>query len=204
MFNEDMANKSITFSAAVRGFHVYKTNWKPVEGEILHCLQEENNPYDIFSIKVCKPNTQSNPQIVGHLPMEISRITTFILQRGASVQVKVTGKNYRRSPLVRGGLEVPCHVTVTMPGSVVNHLLITRYQQLLEELYIEPKDEEIIGTFLSVSNLNEVEADQPPKPPLRNKGKQRKPQEVKSTDIRQMFKAQKKNGRSNDAPVIVD
>ena len=75
-----MTQKSIVFSAAVRGFHVYKMSWKPEEGEILECLHEENNPYDVFSIKVCKSyNAQS---VVGHLPSEISRITKFILQKG--------------------------------------------------------------------------------------------------------------------------
>ena len=78
-----MKQKSIVFSAALRGFHVYKMSWKSVEGEILECLHEENNPYIVFSIKVCKShNAQS---VVGHLPKEISRITKFILQRGARV-----------------------------------------------------------------------------------------------------------------------
>ena len=37
-----------------------------------------------------------------------------------------------------------------MPGSIMNRLLIARYEQLLGELYLEPKGEEIMGTFLSV------------------------------------------------------
>ena len=32
----------------------------------------------------------------------------------------------------------------------MNHLLIARYEQLLGELYLEPEDEGIMGTFLSV------------------------------------------------------
>ena len=48
-------------------------------------------------------------------------------------------------------LEVPCEVTVTMSGSVVNHLLFTRYEKLLNELYIEPKNEEIVGKVLRIS-----------------------------------------------------
>ena len=65
--------------------------------------------------------------------------------------------HYRRNPLVQGGLEVPCKVTIAMIGSVVNHLLLTRYESLLKELYIEPKDEEIVGTFLSsVQRANEI------------------------------------------------
>ena len=54
------------------------------------------------------------------------------------------------SPLIQIGLEVSCLVTVTMSGSIMNHLLIARYEKLLGELYLEPKDEEIMGTFLSV------------------------------------------------------
>ena len=87
-----MMQKSIVFSAAVRGFHVYKMSWKPEEGEILECLHQENNPYYVFSIKVCKSNNAQS--VVGHLPMEISRITKFMLQRGARVQAMVTGKHY--------------------------------------------------------------------------------------------------------------
>ena len=80
-------------------------------------------------------------EIVGHLPMEISRITKFIVDRGAKCTLKICGMHYKRSPLVQGVLEVPCEVTITMIGSVVNHFFLTRYESLLKELYIEPKDE---------------------------------------------------------------
>ena len=73
-----MADKNIVFTAAIRGFHVYKSTWKPEQ--VLNCHHEEDNLYDIFSIKVCKPGNDT--LIVGHLPMEISRITKFILQKG--------------------------------------------------------------------------------------------------------------------------
>ena len=39
-----------------------------------------------------------------------------------------------------------------MGESVVNHLLLTRYEKILNELYIKPKNEEIVGTFFSVAN----------------------------------------------------
>ena len=76
-----MANKNIVFSAAVRGSHVYKSIWKPEEGEKLMCYHEDGNPY-MFSIKVGQAG--QNPQTVGYLLMEISRITHFILQRSAT------------------------------------------------------------------------------------------------------------------------
>ena len=68
-----MTLKSIVFSVAVKGRHVYKMSWQPQEGKILECLYEENNRYDVSSIKVCKSN--NGQSVVGHLPMEISRIT---------------------------------------------------------------------------------------------------------------------------------
>ena len=105
-------NKNIIFSAAVRGFHVYKASWKPKEDELLECSHEKDNPYDSFSIKVFKPDSPA--EIVGHLPMEISQITKFIINRGAQVTVKIRGKHYRRSPLVQRGLEVPCEIKITM------------------------------------------------------------------------------------------
>ena len=184
-----MSNKNLVFTAAVRGFHVYKTNWKPQEGESLNCIHEENNPYDVFSMKICKPDTN---EIVGHLPMEISRITKFILDRGAVCTIKIRGKHYRRSPLVQGGLEVPCYVTISMIGSVVNHLLLVKYESLLKELYIEPKEEEIVGTFLSLHTNDSGELEPEERPRRRRPTLQRQPKEVPSRDIRDMFKNPKK------------
>ena len=52
------------------------------------CTHEEHNPYDIFSMKVCKPDSD---EIVGDLPMGISRITKFIVDRGAKCTLKIRG-----------------------------------------------------------------------------------------------------------------
>ena len=60
-------------------------------------------------------------------------------------------EHYRRSPLVQGGLEIPCKVSVTIIGIVNNLLVLEKYLQLVEELYIEPKNEEILGSFLHVA-----------------------------------------------------
>ena len=39
-----------------------------------------------------------------------------------------------------------------MSRSVVNHLLLTQYKKVLSELYVEPKNEEIVWTFHIVGN----------------------------------------------------
>ena len=61
---------------------------------------------------------------VGHLPREISQPTKYFLDRGATVKAVITCLYYRRSPLFQGGLEIPCLVTVSMPGTIRNNLLL--------------------------------------------------------------------------------
>ena len=54
-------------------------------------------------------------------------------------------------------------VSLKMPVSVVNYRLLSRYEILLRNLYTEPKYEEIMGTFLSITNKSLTEV-KPPHP----------------------------------------
>ena len=83
--------RMLVLRSAVRGHHYYKARWHPIENESLNCFYEANNPNDLFAIKVCKIGSD---EIVGHLPMEISRITKFLLDRGASVSANLIGTHY--------------------------------------------------------------------------------------------------------------
>ena len=153
------------------------------EGECLNCFHEENNPYDIFSIKDCT----SNSKIIGDLPMEISQIIKFFTQRVPVVTVKVTEKHFRWSPLVQGGLEVPCENSVWMSSSIVNHTLLQRYDTLLREIYTEPKEEEVMGTFLCDPEANAITVFVQIR--QKNNRKNQKPTTVRSRDIKQMLRA---------------
>ena len=144
--------KYFQFSAAVRGFHYYRKSWLPEPEQTLNCFHEEGNTFDRFAIKVCEKDKN---EIVGHLPMEISRVTKFLLDRGANVSAKLTRTHYRRSPPVQGSIEIPGVVPVSMPGTVTDQLLMGRYKQLVETLYMEPKEEEILGVFLQLENTGE-------------------------------------------------
>ena len=73
--------------------------------------------------------------------MEISEITHFILKRGATVFDLICAKHYQGSPLVQSWPNVPPQVTVCISVSVVNHVLLSRYEMLLRNLYFEPKGE---------------------------------------------------------------
>ena len=138
-----MASEKVSeFFSAIRGYHYYRNTWNPEESEVLQCSHELEDTFDLFAIKTCKPEGQ----IVGHLPMEIARVTKFLLDRGAVIIATLNTTNYRRSPLVQGGLEIACKVTMRMP--IKNHMLMDRYLELVRPLYAEPKDEIILGSFL--------------------------------------------------------
>ena len=91
-----------------------------------------------------------------------------------------------------------------MVGSIINHHLLVRYELLLKELSIEPKDEEIIGTFLSIRNEyekvnqeNEIEIEAVQTEPLKKTGHKKK-MEVKWKNIRDMFQNAHQNPCQND------
>ena len=141
------------FTAAVREFHHYRKYWTPEPEQHLHCCHEKGNVFDRYAIKVCEIGKDV---AVGHLPKEISRVTKFFIDRGATVSVKLTGVHYRRSLLVQVGMEIPCRIKTQIPGMVSNLLVMERYKQLVAELYIEPKEEQILGSFLERNPENQV------------------------------------------------
>ena len=204
---------------SLSGFHVYKAIWELKVSEKLACSHEENNRDDPFAIKTCQLDSG---KIVGHLPMELSRISKFILDRGAKIEVKLRETHYRRSPVVRGGLEIPCDLVIRMPNTMKSAELLKKYLKLFENCYEEPQEIVILGTFGSkyVENIRGNEKNNP----LRRREstssvansksageKERKKRRgiVKSHDIKSMFKnaankrkAPKEN--EDDSVVIFD
>ena len=87
----------------------------------------------------------------------------YLLDRGATETATLTSEHYRRSPLLEGGLEIPCKVSVTRPRTVSNLLALEKCWELVEELYAEPKNEEILGSF-----LHAIVTDQCPPPAKKN------------------------------------
>ena len=81
--------------------------------------------------------------------MEISRATKFLLDCGAEFSITITATYYRRSPLVKGGLEISCNLTASLPGySTRNYVLLQKCLEIVNDLYVEPTNEELIGSFL--------------------------------------------------------
>ena len=74
------------FASAVRGYHYYRQYWKPNLEEKLFCAMEENNPYDYFPVKIFR----EDGEVVGHLPMEKSRATTYLMLRCAIFDIEIS------------------------------------------------------------------------------------------------------------------
>ena len=81
---------SLSGLCGLRGFHVYKENWKPIIGDLLRCWNHErNNIYDHYAIKANKQLCgRLADSIISHLPGEITRATRFFLLRGGMVHLK--------------------------------------------------------------------------------------------------------------------
>ena len=60
----------------------------------------------------------------------------------------LTSVNYRRSPLVQGGLEIPCRVKITMANTKKCDQILDRYLDLISTLYTEPNPTLILGSIL--------------------------------------------------------
>ena len=109
--------------------------------------------YDLFAIKCLRGN-----MIVGHLPKEIPRPTKYLLDRGAIVTATIAAEHYRKSPLLQDGLEIRCVIIFTMTATVRGHLLLQRFDQFVTTLHAEPKDEVIVGSYLTKTNLSVFQA----------------------------------------------
>ena len=118
--------ETVKFSCAIRGYHVYRNVWQP-----LKCDHESDNDYDLFAIKTCR-DAEFHPQIVGHLPPEVSRFTKFLLDRGATITATLSSTNYRRLPLVQGGLEIPCVVNAKLIGTKKNKEILAKYLEMVQ------------------------------------------------------------------------
>ena len=108
--------------------------------------------FDPLAIKVCERNSEKP---VGYLPREILRVTKFIIEWGATVDVELTS-DYFRLPLVQGGIEIKCKVTVKVPNATPRQVT-ERYRSLVEEGCDELKEEEIIVSFILVSNSKNMD-----------------------------------------------
>ena len=87
--------KIFEFYSTVCDYHDFQKYWEPLANQQFDSAHEVDNPYDYFEIKTCTRGR--NGRTVRYSPMEISRPTKYILQRGATVVATFLSSNYRRN-----------------------------------------------------------------------------------------------------------
>ena len=97
--------ETYALESVVRGHHVYKACWDPVIGESLQVHCQGNNSHDAYAVA-----TSRNGNVVGHVPIEFSRVTWYFLQHGGRISCEITGRR-KISAVALKGLVVPCTYT---------------------------------------------------------------------------------------------
>ena len=108
---------------------------------------------------------------------------------GAIVSAPLTSGHYRPSPIVQGRMEITCKVTVNIPGTCVNILLMEKYKQLVQQFYIEPKNEELLGLFLQANETIDGVKVQPVSEKVKVKRKQTDKTVDRQKDIRHFLRS---------------
>ncbi len=118
------------YETVSRGYHEYMRTWpSPQRGELLSCIPEPNNPWDIYAISIVR-----DFKTVGHLPYEIAHLAFFFLQEGGTLEFETTGPRQAcRAPC--GGMEVPGNLVVCADSSD----LVQKFVDLLETSQRAPK-----------------------------------------------------------------
>lgn len=135
------------YPSAARGYHYYGSYWQSIVGEELDSMYERDNIFDLFAIKVIKKTTV---EMVGHLPMENSRVRKYLMGCGARFAIVLTSSHHCFSPLFQGGLEISCEVGIYLPSTQKNKELVGIYDNLKPQIYPLSKSF-IIGWSLQTS-----------------------------------------------------
>ena len=138
--------KNFDFPSTVRGFYYYRKYWQPQLDDKLCCQQKLDNPFNFFAIKICIKNVGVT---LGHLRMEIPRATKFLLDRGATAFIKLYSTNCCVSPLIQGGLEIPCRVEIQMSPTLKNREVIDLCRSRIYLSYDSREKDFVVWSFLS-------------------------------------------------------
>ena len=172
----------------------------------------------MFAIKTCLTDEKGKEKIFGHLPLEWSRFTKYLLDRGAVVTAQLNSTHYRRSVLVQGGLKIPCLVKAKMIAAEKNKRILSHFLDLVNKNYKDllPKKEIIVGSFFASENSQESGASNSVQISVVKRTASRKKKEPvnkdKNADIGKWFKKEKtstlvkddRNAEKDKAIVVID
>ena len=89
----------VTFilDSCIHGYHEYKDLWNATPVETLTCIRERRNRNNVFTVAV-----QSNGNIVGHIPWQISCICMLFILRGGVLNCLITSSRQYSRDLPQG------------------------------------------------------------------------------------------------------
>ena len=184
-----MSNEKIfEFTAVVRGFHHYRRFWVPKSSQKLDCSYKPYNSFCWIRNQSLWRGVWSSSRLFSERNFSSNK---FFIDRGANITVTLTSDCYRRSPLVQGGMEIACKVTASIPGTCIKLLLVDRCKKLVEDTCTEPKNEEILGSYLI---QHEEEGNQDP----REIDRKRKEKILKKKEVKTLVFATSTAAMRND------
>ena len=97
----------VFIKASVRGYHAYFNHVPVVIGEVLMCERELDNAYDKYAVAV----NNEQGKVVGHVPIEFSKVFTRFIRDYGEVEDECIGARYNRGE--GKGLEFPVDYKLT-------------------------------------------------------------------------------------------
>ena len=100
----------LTIITGLRGFHHYRKVWKPEIGQEILVKRQPDNPYDKYAVSAhihLKKTTENQEILIGHLPREISKIVSGLLQKERAVTEATVFDEKERGAPGGKGLELP-------------------------------------------------------------------------------------------------
>jgi len=79
------ATPTYEMDSEIRGYLVYGSSWKPKIGDLLLTDREASNGDDKFAVAVYQELGSGEKKIVGHLPVEFSRIAAYFIDNGGEI-----------------------------------------------------------------------------------------------------------------------
>ena len=102
---DELSEVEYQFQGYITGFFHYRHHWTPKIGEKLTTYPDKDNAYDAYAVNVIKDQKTT----VGHVPRQLSKAMTDLLNSGGCITVTVTDYPVL---MKREGMRVPCQYKV--------------------------------------------------------------------------------------------
>ena len=90
-------SNSFSFNSYLRGCQAYIKIWNPVDGALLVCTRETDNPHDNYAVSIIR-----NSYVEGHVPLGLSKTFSNLFSLPLSTMLCiVTGKKLNRGTELR-------------------------------------------------------------------------------------------------------